>query len=147
MDPENFAVEGQLLGERKKSIKSPKDNHYQDEYFASAFLSDGFRSNQQHDPIRDVLKCFILSDVPIGGPAQSNLRDDEPEKEQCWQVQGVLRQLNLPGGELLSRPNNEQQCCTSLEGESRPFIDRPEGQYRKNQEGAKAENENPLQDS
>ena len=91
MDPENFAVVGQLLSERKKGVQGPEGNHYEGEYFASTFFSDGFRSNQKHDPTRDVLKCFVVSDVPVGGPAQSNLREDEPEEEECWQVQGVFR--------------------------------------------------------
>ena len=91
MDPEDFAVGGQLLSERKKAVTGPEGNHYEGEHFASTLFSDGFCSNQQHDPIRDVLKCFVVSDVPVGGAAQSNLRDDEPEKEECWQVQGLFR--------------------------------------------------------
>src|ERR1039458_3088052 len=91
MDPENFAIGSQLLHERKKGIADPEENHYEGEYFASLFLFDAFRSNQQHNSIGDVLECFVFSNVSVGRPAQRNLRQDEPEKKECWEVQGILR--------------------------------------------------------
>src|SRR5260370_8144908 len=125
MDPENFAVVGQLLGERKKGVEGPEGSHYEGEQSASTFFSDGFRSNQQHDPIRDVLKCFVVSDVPVGGPAQSNLRDDEPEKEERRQVQGVLRYLDLRPKQLLSPPTKEPHPPTRLKVKTPPFTHPP----------------------
>ena len=107
MDPENFAVGGQLLGERKKGVTGPENNHYEREYFASTFLSDAFRSNQQHNPIGDVLQCFVFGHVSVGRPAQHDLREDEPEEEKRRQVERILRELQFLGNKLLSRPNKE----------------------------------------
>ena len=42
MDPKDFAVVGQLLGQSKKSIEGPEDDHYQGEHSASIFVSDAF---------------------------------------------------------------------------------------------------------
>src|ERR1700686_310755 len=80
MDPENLAVGGQLLGERKKGVAGPENSHYAGKYPASTLLSDAFRSNQQHNPIGGILKRFVLGDVTVSRPAQHDLPEDEYEE-------------------------------------------------------------------
>src|ERR1700719_1939722 len=104
MDPENLAVGSQLLGERKKGVTGPENSHHAGEDVASTFLSDAFRSNQQHNAIGDILKRFVLGDVTVSRPAQHDLPDDEYEKEECRQVERILRELQFLGSKLLSRP-------------------------------------------
>src|SRR2546423_14869635 len=91
VNPEKLAVRGQVLSERKKSIRSPENSHDKCEYLASIFRSDTLRCNQQNDPIRDVLQCFISSNVRVGRPTEENLSENEYEKQERWRVQRVFR--------------------------------------------------------
>ena len=132
IDPEELAVRGQRLSQGEKGVKRSENNQRESKFLSIIFFSDAFRCNEQHNPVREVLKCFIFGDVTVGRGAQTNLREKEHEKEQGWRVQRVSRQLELPGNKLLSRPNKKQNRRTGFEDERRPLFDCTERQDREN---------------
>jgi hypothetical protein len=69
---------------------------------------------------------------------QNNLRKKKYEKDQGWQIKWILRQRDLPGYDLLSRPNEKQNRCPGLEDESGPLFDGAKRQNGENQNTAQA---------
>jgi hypothetical protein len=64
---------------------------------------------------------------------QSNLRKKKYKKEEGWEIKRILRQRELPGYELLSRPNEKQSRRPGFEDESGPLFDSAKRQNGENQ--------------
>src|ERR1700687_2106359 len=138
IDPEEFALRGQGLSQGVKGIEHPENNQYDSKILLIIFFPDAFRRNQEHYPIRKILKCSIFRHITVGGSVQNNLGKKKYEKDQGWQIKRILRQRELPGYELLSRPNKKQNRRSGFEDESGPLFDSAKRQNGENQNTAQS---------